>query len=499
MDVVGKWVLSFGNRSRPSRLVILHPDRTITSMNGPERYWSFLDHSLTLADAHRSTLLVFSLARAKAGFFPGRSSLQAFTPSETWLSRYDGVEPEPTGAFAPVAAGPLARTVRTSAEFRSAWRAREDFSVVIAPRTRRRSIPISAHGINMRETVESRYFADVLDRSVREGYDQDAVFFSVFFDCLLADGRVVIDRNGRVRHETTQFTDAAHRHADDVEFALRGSDSDETTSRVDLAWRRPQGRVCHPTFLFNRLHNSYGHWLVQSLPNALVLDWIRSADTELAGSLLLASKAGYDREAFRAETLSLLALDNPRLTSPGGVVAFDTMVVPSLHRNHSFHWVGIEDLFEQLRRATSHIARSELPRRIFASRVGQNRGFADDHGIGQVLTRHGFTPIVGGQVPLAWQIAAFANAEAVFGAYGSNMSNISYCRPGTHVIDALDDRYRHPFWNYMLANAAALDYCPIVVPVAPGEEEVSFHQRRIHLSPDVLDDVLAKVLGQTSR
>jgi tetratricopeptide (TPR) repeat protein len=192
-----------------------------------------------------------------------------------------------------------------------------------------------------------------------------------------------------------------------------------------------------------------------------------------ATRLLLYRRAGIDLSAvtvigpsLRAEyqhlTAARIGLGGWQATDAPARLFVRRLFVSSncRHLRHPAHWAArwaIEDirgLFDVMPRART--------RRLLVSRAdAEYRRLVNEDEIAALLTPFGFEVIVPGRLPFAEQIAAFRDATHVVAPHGAGLTNILFCAPGTHVLEAFHPHYGS--WAYaMLADALDLDYAPLL-------------------------------------
>lgn len=77
------------------------------------------------------------------------------------------------------------------------------------------------------------------------------------------------------------------------------------------------------------------------------------------------------------------------------------------------------------------------------------------------LEDEGFRRVDPGALPVQDQIALFDSAEVVVAPHGAGLTNITFCQPGTHVLEMFAPNYVHlGLWT--IAHAAGLDYSYLV-------------------------------------
>jgi capsular polysaccharide biosynthesis protein len=182
----------------------------------------------------------------------------------------------------------------------------------------------------------------------------------------------------------------------------------------------------------------WGHWLLDILPRLAVARAALGA-AEFAGCVLPVPQdtpdwaGGLIGEVFGLGPERLMRYDPHR----EAILCRRAIVPTYAHRDYFLH-PFLRDFYRGL--AAGAGATEGLPRRVLVSR----RAFAAAHpqashllaqqdAFEQAAIRHGFAAMTPENMPLARQIALFAQAEAVAGVCGSGMHNALFCPPGTAV------------------------------------------------------------------
>ncbi len=197
-------------------------------------------------------------------------------------------------------------------------------------------------------------------------------------------------------------------------------------------------------------HKSYGHMLLDAMPRLDLYERagfdIGQADTFLCQSAgpgrRLWSQLGVpearciwvdQRHWFRCERLIAPSFPGSRHNAPPWAVAF-------------------------LRaRLTQPAAGSG--RRLYLPRT-TSRFLSNEAALLPLLLDHGFEvfdPGAGREDPRA----VFAAAEIVVGASGGAFSDLTFCAPGTRVLELIPSDHVRPYW-YALSSSAGLDYAYVV-------------------------------------
>lgn len=98
--------------------------------------------------------------------------------------------------------------------------------------------------------------------------------------------------------------------------------------------------------------------------------------------------------------------------------------------------LGLARLEDLGRFIAKDVRLEETPKRIYVSRNDARlRRVLNEDAILPELKARGFEYVKLAGMPIARQVALFLNAEAVTGAHGAGLAHISWCRPGTKVVE----------------------------------------------------------------
>ena len=193
-------------------------------------------------------------------------------------------------------------------------------------------------------------------------------------------------------------------------------------------------------------HNYY-HWLLEAIPR---LD------------LYERSGVAIDRyyapihTRFQRETLALLGIPREQIVPATchAHLAPDRLVISSFHGGLSR--VKTDFLF---RRLTAHVGPWAGPApRIFISRGSRGvRSIVNEREVLGALQPLGFVRCRLETMPLADQVALFHRAACVVGPHGAGLTNLTFCRPGTKVVE-IGTPYRPWTCFYEIAHHRGLDY-----------------------------------------
>jgi capsular polysaccharide biosynthesis protein len=198
----------------------------------------------------------------------------------------------------------------------------------------------------------------------------------------------------------------------------------------------------------------YYHWLFDTLPRLQLLN-----DADVHYDRIVVAQGS----RFQRESLELLGIEQGCLISdPKLHLEAAKLIVPTLPGT-----VGNPPLWACafLRRSfLAHLGEQRGPaqRRIYIARgKGATRRIVNEEGLLRMLEREGFEIVLPETMSFLQQVALFDQAHIVIGAHGSGLSNLVFCRQGTHVIELFSPNYvTVPYWA--LANQLKLVYCYIM-------------------------------------
>jgi capsular polysaccharide biosynthesis protein len=160
---------------------------------------------------------------------------------------------------------------------------------------------------------------------------------------------------------------------------------------------------------------------------------------------------------YQRALLELAGIDAPFVQPRAGVtVQADRLLVPSTPNQDldAPPWV-VQWLRDRLPAAPA----ADSPRRLYLTRGDQpnTRRYVQEPALWPWLEQRGFVRIDAGRFPVQEQIDLFAGAEVVVAPHGAALTNITFCRPGTRVLEMFAANYVHlGLWT--IADAAGLDY-----------------------------------------
>lgn len=212
---------------------------------------------------------------------------------------------------------------------------------------------------------------------------------------------------------------------------------------------------------------NFGHWMMDCLPGAALLgDEIRAGRLRpLAGPL----------QAWHRQTLAASDVPAERAIecAQDEMVRVERLIVPSSLSMAGF--VGAHSALRGIYRAmrARHAGASDRGARLFVARsqLGHDRTMRNEAELAARLAARGFRVVQPEGLPIAEQIAAFADAECVVGAHGSGLFNAVYARPGCGVVEITPILANPRFWIARLCTLMELRYAGVVVDVTSTDRE----------------------------
>ena len=246
-------------------------------------------------------------------------------------------------------------------------------------------------------------------------------------------------------------------------------------------------------------NNNYWHWLFDVLPRLglcskiidlnqidyfLLPSCAKKFQSESLNFLNIDKSKWLPSEKFRhVKVDKLLVTDHPVVTSNDATK--DIMNIPG--------WISqwLKDNFLKKKEKSS----KEKVKKIYIDRSSQTsqqkpqRLISNEEDVRECLLKRNFTPIRLHETQFADQIELFNNAECITGLHGGGFANITFCKPGTKVIELRSSEAGDPIKN--LAKKNNLNYYSINAE-AKQTEKFNFpnQQGSIHISINSLNKIL---------
>jgi hypothetical protein len=270
-------------------------------------------------------------------------------------------------------------------------------------------------------------------------------------------------------------------------------ESDLPTNPLRLRYLpRPRQRTECVAALSCVMPYNYYHWLLEAIP--------RIALYERAGVRVDRYYAP-TRYAFQRDLLALAGIPRGRIeqASVNGHVVADQLAASSLRLNAT-RW-KTDFLFSRL---TAHLDAAAPPtRRVFISRRKRGkRTLTNDAAVFAALAPLGFRRYDLEAMPVAEQIRLFFQAACVVGPHGAGLTNLTFCRPGTKVVE-INTPYRTTTCFSDIAHHRRLDYrLHVATPVHEGffhfQPQAGVGDSNLFVEPDSFAASIADFLAAAS-
>ena len=261
-----------------------------------------------------------------------------------------------------------------------------------------------------------------------------------------ADRFVAVLENGRVTHDAGVVIASGGEVLEDVSGI--GFSSDVPTNPLRLSHLPRQRGTPHTVaVLTNGTCHNFFHWMMEAVPRLDLYERSGVTFDRVYAPI---------RHRFQRDSLALLGIPRNRIlpaTRPAHVAAARLMA-SSVHGSPS-RW-KTDFLFDRLTSGLPPFAGTGS-RIYIARRHRRSRAVVNETEILAELEPLGFERCVLESMPLADQIAVFHRAEWVVGPHGAGLTNLAFCRPGTHVVE-IGTPYRPWACFYEIAHHRGLDY-----------------------------------------
>ena len=192
-------------------------------------------------------------------------------------------------------------------------------------------------------------------------------------------------------------------------------------------------------------NENYFHWIFDVLPRLALIEKLVNFD-EINFFLLPSTD-----KKFQIESLDLLNISKAKCISSKDyrhILCSELFVTdhPYVVTNDASNDIQnipiwISDWLKKKYIKSTDIEISKFPKKIFIDRSDSSantkglRLITNENEVKNFLIDKGFEPVVLGNFHFKEQIEIFNNAEIIVGLHGSGFANLSFCKPGTKVIE----------------------------------------------------------------
>jgi len=216
--------------------------------------------------------------------------------------------------------------------------------------------------------------------------------------------------------------------------------------------------------LFNDAASNFYHWMCDILPRLHVAitagQGIDSFDWFITDEI---------SQSFHRETLAALGIPLEKIVvgTRHRHIAPEVLCSTSLYdKSGMVHRESLTFVRNALLKRLSLDSETRMDRRIFITRQeGRWRRIANWEAVETVLEEFDFEIIASEKLELAAQVQLFREASHVIAAHGAGLTNLMFCRPGTKVLEILNEGWGHAMY-WLMAKKMDLDYTLMLADAA---------------------------------
>jgi capsular polysaccharide biosynthesis protein len=214
---------------------------------------------------------------------------------------------------------------------------------------------------------------------------------------------------------------------------------------------------------------NYYHWMYEAIPRFHLLQ--RSGLTIDQFIVNMENK-----QAYQHETLQQLGIGKEQLliTHSHFHIEAENLIIPS---QPVFPTKWASDFLRKTFLQDAN-GKSADKKRIFISRLW-SRKITNEDQVMEVLSKYGFLKVGLEFLSVAEQVELFSSAEVVIGAHGAGLTNLTFCNPGTKVLELFAPTYIIPHY-WAISSIADLEYHCLV-----GEENPAMLLNSSHIGDDI--------------
>ncbi|WP_010630780.1 glycosyltransferase family 61 protein [Sporolactobacillus vineae] len=190
---------------------------------------------------------------------------------------------------------------------------------------------------------------------------------------------------------------------------------------------------------------NYYHWMYEVIPRIhLIHQSGQTVDRFIVNT--------ESEQPYQSETLHRLGLNQEKLlrTYKGFHVQAEHLIVPA-QPAFPTKW-GYDFLRDSFLKDSNSIGR----KRIYISRKW-SRKITNEDLLMEIIYKYGFEKVELESLSVEEQVHLFSSAEAIIGVHGAALTNLTFCRPGTKVLEIFAPNYIIAHF-YGISSMGDLDY-----------------------------------------
>ncbi|PGY09710.1 DUF563 domain-containing protein [Bacillus sp. AFS031507] len=194
---------------------------------------------------------------------------------------------------------------------------------------------------------------------------------------------------------------------------------------------------------------NYYHWMYEVIPR---IDLLQQSGLTVDRFIVNPES----EQPYQPETLHQLGIADDQLikTHSGFHGQAENLIIPS-QPAFPTKW-GYDFLRKAFLRDT--MLTSSDRKRIFISRKW-SRKITNEEQVMKVLTKYGFVKVDLESLSVADQVQLFSSAEVIIAAHGAALTNLTFCQPGTKILEIFTPSYIIPhYWAISSLGNLKYDY-----------------------------------------
>jgi hypothetical protein len=204
--------------------------------------------------------------------------------------------------------------------------------------------------------------------------------------------------------------------------------------------------------LTQQCYETFSHWMIEILPKLSMVnkndyDWI------------VLPQLNYP---FQRESLQKMGIDFKKIIEleKESYIEFDEIIIPSFVSRTFFTPVWVSDYLRSHLLPKKESDFKKKYSKIFISREkAKHRRVVNENDIFVLLKPLGFHKVILEDLPLDEQIQLFNNAHTIISFHGSGLTNLIFCKPGSHLIELFQEHEDYSF--FYLSQTMKLKYTGI--------------------------------------
>jgi capsular polysaccharide biosynthesis protein len=251
----------------------------------------------------------------------------------------------------------------------------------------------------------------------------------------------------------------------------------------------------------SRANDNIYHWLFDALPKLYLLK--ESGLFSTVDKFLVPSIS----RRFQRESLELMGITPDKIIEANSDIHIqaDTLITSSYIR-HQGHIPAWTSGYHQRAFVAKNQARTTSSPMVYIGRGDSKiRQVFNEPQLVEMLKKYGFETYLLSKLSFQEQVNVFASADVIVSAHGAGLANLTFCKPGTSVIEFFPQGYMKPTYR-MISHNTGLDYRYLVcksdlpenVTITAANVEVGM-ELSVHADIDKIESFVKEALANPDR